>query len=65
MPEIGQRISITAKGMIVALNQPEYINKIIDELRLRNISIRSVQPMRQTLEQSFFEAVADDTEAEV
>jgi len=63
-PEIGQRISITAKGMIVALNDPEFINKIIDELRLRNISIRSVQPMRQSLEQSFFEAVADEPEAE-
>jgi len=63
--EIGQRISITAKGMIVALNNPESINQIIDELRLRHISIRSVQPMRQTLEQSFFEAVADETEPEV
>ncbi len=62
--EIGQRISITAKGMIVVLNDPESINHIIDELRLRHISIRSVQPMRQSLEQSFFEAVADDTEPE-
>jgi hypothetical protein len=62
--EIGQRISITAKGMIVALNDPEYINKVIDELRLRNISIHSVQPMRRTLEQSFFDAVADDVEPE-
>lgn len=58
--EIGQRLSITAKGMIVALNDPEDINRIIDELRLRNISIRSVQPMRRTLEQSFFDAVADE-----
>ncbi|MCP4685820.1 MAG: ABC transporter ATP-binding protein [bacterium] len=62
--EIGQRVSITAKGMIVVLNDPESINQIIDELRLRHISIRSVQPMRQTLEQSFFEAVADEPEAE-
>lgn len=62
--EIGQRISITAKGMIVVLKNPESINTIIDELRLRHINIRSVQPMRQTLEQSFFEAVADDGEPE-
>lgn len=60
--EIGRRISITAKRMVVALNNPDYINRIIDELRLKRISIRSVKPMRRTLEQSFFEAVSDDSE---
>ncbi len=58
----GRRVTITAKGMVVALNKPENINQIIDELRLRRINIWSVKPVKQSLEQSFFEAVRDETE---
>jgi ABC-2 type transport system ATP-binding protein len=63
IPEkMGKRVAITAKGMIVALNVPEDINHLIDELRLRRINIWSVKPMKQSLEQSFFEAVTDVSE---
>jgi len=62
--EMGRRISLTSKGMTVALNNSEDINSIIDKLRMQRISIRSVKPLKQTLEQSFFEAVSDSTEPE-
>ncbi len=63
IPEaIGKRLAITTKSMTVALNDPEDINRLIDELRLRKISIRSVKPVRQTLEQSFFETVTNEVE---
>jgi len=60
--EIGQRVSITAKSMTVSLVKPENINKVIDELRLRRINIWSVKPVKQSLEQSFFEAVTEGPE---
>ncbi len=63
IPEaIGKRVSITAKSMTVLVEKPEDINKIIDELRLRRISIWSVRPVKRSLEQSFFEAVTDGPE---
>jgi ABC-2 type transport system ATP-binding protein len=61
--EIGRRITITAKSLTVALNNAEDINKVIDLMRMRRISIRSVKPVKHTLEQSFFEAVSDEPEA--
>jgi len=60
--EIGQRVSITAKSMTVSLVKSENINKVIDELRLRRINIWSVKPVKQSLEQSFFEAVTEGPE---
>jgi ABC-2 type transport system ATP-binding protein len=60
IPEkMGKRVAITSKSMTVALIVPEDINHIIDELRLRRINIWSIKPMKQTLEQSFFDAVTD------
>lgn len=60
-PELGKRLSITSRGMAVALNNPEDINQVIDQLRMRKINIRSVRPARISLEQSFFEAVSQDS----
>jgi len=63
--EIGKKLSLTAKGMIVLLNEPEHINQIIDQLRMRKITIRSVQPMKQSLEQSFMDVVSDRPEQSI
>jgi ABC-2 type transport system ATP-binding protein len=58
IPEsIGKLVSISARNLIVELNSRDDVNKIIDELRIRRVLIRSVRPMKQTLEQSFFETV--------
>ncbi len=58
IPEkIGRRISITTKGMTVELIKEEYINQIIDQLRMKRVMIRSVTPVKITLEQSFFETL--------
>lgn len=61
--EMGKRLTITSKGMTVVLNKPEDINRIIDEMRLKRISIRSIKPVRQTLEQSFMDVVGQDSDA--
>ncbi len=58
IPEkIGKKISIAAKSIIVELVEPEMINYVIDLLRVKKISIKSVKPMKITLEQSFIETV--------
>lgn len=61
--EMGKRIVITAKKMVVVLNKPEDINYVIDQLRLYRVKIWSVKPVKQSLERSFFDAVAGDREA--
>ena len=58
IPEtVGKLIRITTKEMIVELQKEESINQVIDQLRLKRISIRSVQPVKISLEQSFLETV--------
>ena len=61
--EMGKRMVITAKKMVVVLNKPEDINYVIDQLRLYRVKIWSVKPVKQSLERSFFDAVAGDREA--
>ncbi len=48
---------ISSDRMIVELQDEKDINYVIDQLRFKKISIRSVKPVKITLEQSFFEAV--------
>ncbi len=55
--EIGKMIKLSARGMIVELEKEESVNYIIDELRMKRISIRSIRPMKITLEQSFIETI--------
>ncbi len=55
--EVGKIISISSKGLIVELVEQENINYIIDRLRMKRISIRSVKPMKVSLEQSFIETI--------
>ena len=60
-PEVGRIIIIKTGGMTVELENPESINLVIDQLRLRQISIRSVQPVKVSLERSFVDAVTEPT----
>lgn len=62
-PEVGKIISISSKGLIAELTKEENINQIIDQLRMKRISIRSVKPMKVTLEQSFIETITASKEA--
>lgn len=55
--EIGKVIKLSAKGMIIELDNEDNINYVIDELRMKKVSIRSIRPMRITLEQSFIETI--------
>lgn len=64
-PEIGRILIIKTTGMTVELVKPEDINLVIDQLRLRRISIRSVHPVRQSLERSFVDAVTEPTRGAV
>lgn len=60
--EIGKRISISRRELIVELYKEDDINKVIDQLRLKRISIRAVTPRKVSLEQSFIELVSDSAE---
>ncbi len=61
-PEVGKLISVSAKGLIVELAKEEAINYVIDLLRLKRINIKSVKPMKVSLEQSFMESITASQE---
>ena len=61
-PEVGKRIAISRTRLLVEVKDPDDINVIIDQLRLRRIKIRSVKPLKTSLEQSFIETLAHDPE---
>jgi ABC-2 type transport system ATP-binding protein len=62
--EAGRILGLTARGLLVELKDPEDINMIIDRLRMKQISIRSVKPMKVSLEQSFIEAITESEQGE-
>jgi len=62
---IGKLVRITTKEMIVELQKEENINQVIDQLRLKRISIRSVQPVKISLEQSFLETIGSSGDSSV
>jgi len=55
--EIGKIISISSKGLIAELVKEENINYVIDRLRMKKINIKSVKPMKISLERSFIETL--------
>jgi len=60
--ELGRTVMLSSRALTVELEDPEKINDIIDHLRFKQISIKSVRPMKVSLEQSFMEAVAQPSE---
>lgn len=61
IPEnVGRKLSISTKSMIVSLPDDEKLNDIIDLLRMKKISIRAIRPMKISLEQSFIETVSQE-----
>lgn len=66
IPEnIGKQISITSKEMIIELLHEEDINYVIDQLRQKKISIKSVMPRTVSLEQSFIELLETKEETAI
>jgi ABC-2 type transport system ATP-binding protein len=66
IPEaVGKLIRITTKEMIVELQREESINQVIDQLRLSRISIKSVQPVKISLEQSFLETISSSGDGSI
>ncbi len=61
--EVGRVLSVSTNKLIVELVSDDQVNYVIDELRLKKIAIKSVQPLKLTLEQSFMEAVRQPTGA--
>lgn len=60
LPEqMGKIVMVRAGGMTVTLEKPEYVNYVIDQLRMRRINIWSVTPAKQSLERSFLDAVTE------
>lgn len=63
--EVGRKIRVSTKSMIVELVDPEKINDVIDQIRLRGISIRSVRPLKTKLEQSLYRDLKPQEDTEV
>ena len=61
-PEMGKVVAYTKQGLIVELTEEKYINHVIDQLRRKDVAIRSVKPMKVSLEQSFLETITEDGE---
>ena len=57
--EIGRKLAVTATKLIVELKKEEMVNAVIDQMRRKDIMIRSIQPLRVSLEQSFIETIAN------
>ncbi len=57
-PDVGRTVFVSTDRLVIELKEEGSINTIIDELRIRKISIRSVKPLKISLEQSFFETLA-------
>ncbi len=57
--EVGKKISLAMDRLVVQLTDEKKINWIIDQMRLKKISIKSVKPIKITLEQSFIETLGD------
>jgi ABC-2 type transport system ATP-binding protein len=57
--EVGKKIRVSLNNAIVELTRPEMINRVIDEIRHKGISIKSVKPMNSKLEQSLYEGIED------
>ncbi len=55
--EVGKKIRVSTMNVIVELTRPEMINRVIDEMRLKGISIKSIKPMNTKLEQSLYEGI--------
>jgi len=62
--EIGRKLSISSNRLIIELVEDGMINEIIDMLRMKKIPIRSVQPLKISLEQSFIDLISDRKEAQ-
>ncbi|HVP06542.1 MAG TPA: ABC transporter ATP-binding protein [Candidatus Acidoferrum sp.] len=58
--EVGRKVFVSTDRLVVELRDENKINDVIDELRRRKIAIHSVKPLKITLEQSFFETLAED-----
>lgn len=56
--EIGKKLSLTTSRLIVDLNDPQRINDLIDQIRIKKIPIFAVRPIRISLEQSFMETIS-------
>ena len=59
--EIGKILKATETAILIELAEERNINFVIDGLRKRDIAIRSVKPVKITLEQSFLETITDNS----
>jgi len=52
--EIGVKLRVSTTNMVIELVDAEKINYVIDQIRLKGISIRSIKPLKTKLEQSLY-----------
>jgi ABC-2 type transport system ATP-binding protein len=59
---VGKKIRVSTNNMIVELTKPEMINQVIDEIRLKGVSIKSIKQLNTKLEQSLYEDIEEPAE---
>ncbi|MGH8016242.1 MAG: ABC transporter ATP-binding protein, partial [Candidatus Zixiibacteriota bacterium] len=62
---VGKKIRVSTNNMIVELVKPEYINAVIDEIRMKGVNITSIKPMNTKLEQSLYEEIAEPEDPKI
>lgn len=62
---LGRVLSVSTDGMLIDVVSQAALNEIIDRIRAKQIIITEIKPLKITLEQSFFEAIADHGETSV
>jgi ABC-2 type transport system ATP-binding protein len=61
-PDVGKLLSISSTRLIAEFAEEKHVNYLIDLLRTKHINIRSVRPLKLTLEQSFMETLGASRE---
>jgi len=61
--EIGKRISISTNSLIVELVKDEKLNDLIGLLLMKRVQIKAVNPLKVSLEQSFYDTVTHSGES--
>jgi len=64
-PEVGKKVRVSTNNMIVELNKPEYVNAVIDEIRLKGVNIISIKPLNTKLEQSLYDEIAEPEDPKI
>ena len=56
---VGKKLSVSTSNMIVELTSEDQVNAVLERLLIKKIRVRSVTPLKISLEQSFLNTIAE------